>query len=100
MVEDALGLKIYQYKIKKNPRENSENKWKYEGGAVMPRRENAHIWILKKSRKIERKRCKLDLSTLYREYLKKESIYLDNWKDNLGEERNKALQTNLKMRCR
>src|SRR3990167_4471085 len=91
MVEDALGLKIYQYKIKDSERklEKTENNMKEVG---MLRRENApHLNFLKKQvEKFEKvKEMQSELFALYREYLKKESIYLDTEKENLLLERNK-----------
>jgi chromosome segregation protein len=91
MVEDALGLKIYQYKIKESERklERTNENMKEVG---MLRRENApHLNFLKKQvEKFEKAReMQTDLSFLYREYLKKESVYLEKEKDNLSAERNK-----------
>src|SRR3989339_2016772 len=91
MVEDALGLKVYQYKIKESERklERTEENMKEVG---LLRRENApHLNFLKKQvEKFEKvKEMQTELATLYREYLKKESIYLDTEKENLLLERNK-----------
>jgi chromosome segregation protein len=91
MVEDALGLKIYQYKIKESERK-LEKTTENMKEVVMLRRENApHLNFLKKQvEKFEKvKEMQKELATLYREYLKKESVYLDTEKDNLGAERNK-----------
>ena len=91
MVEDALGLKIYQYKIKESERklERTENNMKE---VTMLRRENApHLNFLKKQvEKFEKaKEMQIELATLYREYLKKESVYLDTEKNSLLTEKNK-----------
>ncbi|OGI60546.1 hypothetical protein A2641_03365 [Candidatus Nomurabacteria bacterium RIFCSPHIGHO2_01_FULL_37_25] len=91
MVEDALGLKIYQYKIKESERklERTSNNMKE---VVMLRRENApHFNFLKKQvEKLEKvKEMQIELSTFYREYFKKESIYLDLELSGLLVERNK-----------
>lgn len=89
MVEDALGLKIYQYKIKESERKlerTNENMKEI----VLLRRENApHINFLKKQvEKFEKtKEMQGELTSLYREYLKKESVYLEKEKDNLSGER-------------
>lgn len=91
MVEDALGLKIYQYKIKESQRKlekTSENMKEVS----MLRRENApHLNFLKKQvEKFEKaKEMQSELAMLYREYLKKESIYLEEEKTNLSSEREK-----------
>lgn len=89
MVEDALGLKIYQYKIKESVRklERTEANMKEVG---LLRRENApHLNFLKKQvEKFEKvKEMQAELATLYREYLKKESVYLDEEKNKLTGER-------------
>jgi chromosome segregation protein len=97
MVEDALGLKIYQYKIKESERKlekTSENMKE----VVLQRRENApHLNFLKKQvEKFEKtKEMQSELSILYREYLKKESIYLEKEKETLFSER-KKISTELK----
>ncbi|OGJ06391.1 hypothetical protein A2554_03510 [Candidatus Nomurabacteria bacterium RIFOXYD2_FULL_35_12] len=91
MVEDALGLKIFQYKIKDSTRklERTEENMKE---VTLLRRENApHLNFLKKQvEKFEKgKIMQTELSVLYREYLKKEDIFIDNEKNNLSTERNK-----------
>jgi chromosome segregation protein len=91
MVEDALGLKIYQYKIKEAERklERTENNMKE---ISLLRRENApHLNFLKKQvEKFEKaKNLQIELSSLYQEYLKKESIYLEKQKLVLSEEKTK-----------
>jgi len=90
MVEDALGLKIYQYKIKESERklERTNLNMKEVG---MLRRENApHLSFLKKQvEKFEKsKEMEAELATLYQEYLKRESLYLETEKKNLLEEKN------------
>jgi len=91
MVEDALGLKIYQYKIKESTRklERTENNMKE---VAMLRRENApHLNFLKKQvEKFEKaKEMQIDLLALYKEYFKKESVYLEKEKNNLSAEKSK-----------
>src|SRR3989339_1375884 len=74
MVEDALGLKIYQYKIKESERKLERTNENMKE-VVMLRRENApHLNFLKKQvEKFEKgKIMQTELSVLYREYLKKE----------------------------
>jgi chromosome segregation protein len=82
MLEDALGLKIYQYKIKESERklERTENNMKE---VSLLRRENApHLNFLKKQvDKFEKaKEMQVELVLLYKEYLKKEEIYIKNEK--------------------
>ena len=91
MVEDALGLKIYQYKIKESERklERTEENMKE---VVMLRRENApHLNFLKKQvEKFEKaKETQAELAVLYRGYLKKESVFLESEKNSLLVEKNK-----------
>lgn len=89
MVEDALGLRLYQYKIKDSERklERTAENMKEVG---MLRRENApHLKFLEKQvEKFERaKEMQGELAGLYGEYLKKEEIYLEKEKNTLGDER-------------
>ncbi|MBU0612199.1 AAA family ATPase [Patescibacteria group bacterium] len=93
MVEDALGLKIYQYKIKEAERklERTNNNMKE---ISLLRRENApHLNFLKKQvEKLEKaKEMKTNLLSFYREYFKKESVYLDQEKNKLSDEKNKII---------
>ena len=93
MVEDALGLKIYQYKIKESERklERTNLNMKEVG---MLRRENApHLNFLKKQvEKLEKaKEMEAELVALYREYLKKQSVYLDTEKNSLLSEKNRIV---------
>ncbi|MEI8269735.1 MAG: AAA family ATPase [bacterium] len=92
MIEDALGLKIYQYKIRDAERklERTENNMKE---ISLLRRENApHLNFLKKQvEKFEKaKNLQIELGSLYQEYLKRESIYLEKQKLNLSTEKNKV----------
>jgi chromosome segregation protein len=97
MIEDALGLKVYQYKIKESERklERTEENMKE---VSMLRRENApHLIFLKKQvEKFEKaKEMQVELASLLEEYLKKESVYLNEEKSNLIKEREK-LEAELK----
>ena len=89
MVEDALGLRIYQYKIKESERRLLKTNENMKEVTLM-RRENApHLNFLRKQvEKFEKaKEMQTELLGLYREYLKKESIYLEEEKNNLSGER-------------
>ncbi|MCE9585446.1 AAA family ATPase [Candidatus Nomurabacteria bacterium] len=91
MVEDALGLKVYQYKIKESERKLDRTNTNMKE-VVLLRRENApHLNFLKKQvEKFEKaKDMKVELLGLYKEYLKKESVYLDQEKNNLNNQKNK-----------
>ncbi len=89
MVEDALGLKVYQYKIKDSEKrlERTEENMKE---ISIQRRENApHLNFLKKQvEKLEKaKEMQVELATLYVEYLKKESTYIEAEKSRLSKEK-------------
>ncbi|MBI3888476.1 AAA family ATPase [Candidatus Nomurabacteria bacterium] len=91
MVEDALGLKIYQYKIKESERKLEKTNENIKE-VTMLRRENApHLNFLKKQvEKFEKgKEMQVELADLYREYLKKESVYINQEKDSLAREKEK-----------
>src|ERR1039458_5136681 len=92
-----MVLKIYQYKIKESERK-LEKTTENMKEVVLQRRENApHLNFLKKQvEKFEKtKEMQAELGLLYREYLKKESIYLDTEKEALSLER-KNLSSELK----
>jgi len=79
MVEDALGLKIYQYKIKESVRKLERTSLNMKE-VVLLRRENApHLNFLRRQiEKLEKaKEMQIELAGLYRAYLKNESMYLD-----------------------
>lgn len=82
MVEDALGLKIYQYKIKEAGRKLDRTIENMKEVSIL-RRENApHLNFLRKQvDKFEKaKEMQVELLDFYREYLKKEEIYLEKEK--------------------
>ncbi len=91
MIEDALGLKIYQYKIKESERKLERTSLNMKEVSML-RRENApHLNFLRKQmEKIEKmKEMQNELLSLYKEYLKKESIYLDRENTKLKKERDR-----------
>lgn len=91
MVEDALGLKIYQYKIKESERKLERTNENMKE-VVLIRRENApHLNFLRKQvEKFERtKEMQAELASMYREYLKKESVYLDEEKSRLSADKSR-----------
>ena len=88
MIEDALGLKIYQWK-----REESEHKLEKTEENMKQveslRREIApHITFLKKQvEKIEKtKSMKVELTSLYGEYLRREHAFITLGKEKINEE--------------
>ncbi len=93
MIEDALGLKVYQYKIKESERKLDKTLSNMKEVSML-RRENApHIKFLKNQvEKFEKvKEMKVELGVLYREYLKKESVYFEKEKSLLVGEKNRLL---------
>ena len=91
MVEDALGLRLYQYKIKESERK-LERTTENMKEVTLLRRENApHLKFLEKQvEKFERaKEMQSELGGLYNEYLRKEEIYLEGEKKNLESEHDK-----------
>lgn len=93
MVEDALGLKIYQYKIKEALRKLERTTSNMKEVSLL-RRENApHLNFLKKQvDKFEKaKEMQVTLLSFYKEYLKKESIYLGKEQSSFLIEKNKII---------
>src|SRR3989344_4038074 len=91
MVEDALGLRIYQYKIKESERKLERTNENMKEVTLL-RRENApHLKFLEKQvEKFEKtKEMQTELSVFYGRYLKKESIYLEQEEINLSTEKSK-----------
>lgn len=93
IVEDALGLKVYQFKIKEGVRKLERANENMKEVSIL-RRENApHLNFLKKQvEKLEKvKEMKVELSSLYKEYLKKESVYLEEEKSRLSNDKNRIM---------
>lgn len=78
MIEDALGLKIYQWKISESERKLEKTRENMAQVESLRKEIAPHIKFLKKQvEKIEQARSLRDeLSGLYREYLKREEAYL------------------------
>ncbi|MCE9548992.1 AAA family ATPase [Candidatus Nomurabacteria bacterium] len=94
IIEDALGLKIYQYKIRETERKLERTNENMKEVSLL-RRENApHLNFLRKQvEKFEKaKEMQMELSLLYRVYLKNESVYLEQEKTTLSSEKNKISQ--------
>jgi chromosome segregation protein len=91
MIEDALGLKIFQHKIKESERklEKTSNNMKE---VVLLRRENApHLNYLKKQvEKYEKaKELRVELIALYKDYINKQKTFLKKERNILNTEKNK-----------
>lgn len=93
MIEDALGLKIYQYKIKEAERKLVRTGDNMKEVSMLRREIVPHLNFLKKQvEKFEKaKEMKIDLVGFYHEYLKKEYVYLETEKKNLAVEKSRIL---------
>lgn len=91
MIEDALGLKIYQYKIRESERKLGRTEANMKE-VTMLRRENApHLNFLKKQvEKFEKAReMQNELASLYHGYLKRENVHLTHEENRLKAEKSK-----------
>ncbi len=86
MVEDALGLKIYQYKKEESERKLEKTEENIKSVESLRREIAPHLKFLKKQvEKVEKAReMKEELKDLYREYFKREDIYLKLQKEDLA----------------
>jgi chromosome segregation ATPase len=91
MIEDALGLKIYQYKIKESERKLERTEGNMKEVSLLRREIAPHLKFLKGQveKFAKAKEMKDELLSLYLEYLKYESVYLEREKSNLSTEKNK-----------
>jgi len=80
MIEDALGLKIYQYKREESERKLLKTEENIKQVESLRREIAPHIKFLKKQvEKVERaEELRQKLTKFYREYLKREQIYLES----------------------
>lgn len=90
MIEDALGLKIYQYKREESERKLSKTEENIKQVESLRREIAPHIRFLKKqAERVEKaEELRLKLSKFYREYLKREKIYLENEKEQIETQKN------------
>ncbi len=94
MIEDALGLKIYQYKREESQRKLLKTEENIKQVNSLRREIAPHIRFLKKQvEKVERAEdLRLKLSKFYREYLKMEKIYLEKQKKEILEKKKPTLE--------
>lgn len=89
MIEDALGLKIYQYKREESERKLLKTEENIKQVESLRREIAPHIKFLKKqvekAEKAEDLRVKL--CNFYRQYLKREKIYLEEQKEQIEAEK-------------
>jgi chromosome segregation protein len=89
MIEDALGLKVYQLKKQETERKLDKTRQNIEQVGSLRREAAPHLKYLKKQvEKAERSlEVQKELKTKYAEYLKREDIYVAFRSDNLTKER-------------
>lgn len=78
MIEDALGLKVYQYRIKESERKLEKTILNMKEVSALRREIAPHLNFLKKQvEKIEKaESMRAELASLYKEYLTHESLYV------------------------
>lgn len=88
MIEDALGLKIYQYKREESQRKLQKTEENIKQVESLRREIAPHIKFLKKQvEKVEKaEELRLKLAKFYRQYLKREQIYLETEKREIESE--------------
>ena len=88
MIEDALGLKIYQYKKNESERKLDKTKENIEKVESLRRELAPHIRFLRKQvEKVEKARLlREELVLLYKEYLKREITYISSTKERIHSE--------------
>ena len=91
MIEEALGLKVYQWKITESEKKLNKTQENIKQVESLRREISPHIKFLKKQvEKIEKaKEMRNDLKDLYAEYLKREEEYIKQSKKNISEQKQK-----------
>ena len=91
MIEDALGLKIYQYKKIESQRKLEKTEENMKQVESLRREIVPHLKFLKKQvEKIEKvEQMRGDLRALYKEYFKREEAFIDTEKARIGHEKEK-----------
>lgn len=92
IVEDALGLKLYQYKIREAERKLERSKDNMKEVSIEKRENAPHLNFLRRQvEKFEKaKEMKEELLGLYKEYLSKEQIYIKEKFLNLSQEKDEV----------
>ena len=88
MIEDALGLKIYQYKREESQRKLEKTRENMDKVESLRKEIAPHLKFLKKQvEKVERTiALREELKNIYKEYLRRESIYLETSEKAIDEE--------------
>ena len=94
MVEDALGLKIYQYKREESERKLLKTEDNIKQVESLRREIAPHLRFLKKqAERVEKaEELRVKLTKFYREYLKREKIYLEGQKKQVGAEKRPLIE--------
>jgi chromosome segregation protein len=89
MIEDALGLKIYQYKLTESERKLVKTEENIKSVEALRREVIPHLKFLKKQvEKMEKAlEMKAELGVLYKQYLKRENLYLSAAREKLAAEK-------------
>ncbi len=89
MIEDALGLKIYQYKKKESERKIEKTEENIKQVESLRREIAPHLKFLKKQvEKIEKtEKLKSDLKVLYKDYLSRENFFIESDKERIKKEK-------------
>ena len=99
IIEDALGLKIYQYKKEESSRKLEKTEDNIKQVESLRREIAPHIKFLKKQvEKLEKAvEMKEELIKLYHDYFKREEEYLNYEKKRISEEKNPLLEMSKKL---
>jgi chromosome segregation protein len=99
IIEDALGLKIYQYKKDESSRKLEKTEDNIKQVESLRREIAPHIKFLKKQvEKLEKAvEMKEELIKLYHDYFKREEEYLNYEKKRISEEKNPLLEMSKKL---
>ena len=86
MIEDALGLKVFQYKKQESEKKLKKTKTNIEQVEALRREVAPHLRFLEKQMKKLEKTLELQekLKTFYKEYLRREDVYLAHNHDRLN----------------
>lgn len=88
MIEDALGLRVYQYKLAESNKKLESTEENIREVGLLRKEIAPHLKFLKKQvEKIQKaEELKKNLESMYQEYLKREFVYLENEKKEIEEE--------------
>ena len=94
MIEDALGLKVYQYKKIESERKLQKTEENMKSAESLRREIAPHLKFLKKQvEKVEKVReLREELSKLYREYLRREEDYIKKERKDIENEKSPILK--------